>query len=200
MLGSREDKSEQEGLTLAELSEDFLDNQNLLWHERKCVGVLARETSVLAIPHVLEPHLLALVHCQYGHPGVTRTLSLLRDRWHGPGMCRDTRGYVLPCRCRRRKRSRSQRRAMLPTRLLEPEEMLEVNVQRFPNTPDAGIEYLLLVVNKASKFPFAYPVPSKEAHGVTRILLDLSLTFGVPSFSRADGGVRIHSRGDGIYL
>ena len=89
---------------------------------------------------------------------------------------------------------------MLPTRLLEPEEMLEVNVQRFPNTPDAGIEYLLLVVNKASKFPFAYPVPSKEAHGVTRILLDLSLTFGVPSFSRADGGVRIHSRGDGIYL
>ena len=82
MLGSREDKSEQEGLTLAELSEDFLDNQNLLWHERKCVGVLARETSVLAIPHVLEPHLLALVHCQHGHPGVTRTLSLLRDRFH----------------------------------------------------------------------------------------------------------------------
>ena len=49
-------------------------------------------------------------------------------------------------------------------------------------------EYLLLVVDKASKFPFAYPLPSKEAHGVARLLLDLCLTFGVSWFIRADGG------------
>ena len=134
MLGSREDKSEQEGLTLAELSEDFLDNQNLLWHERKCVGVLARETSVLAIPHVLEPHLLALVHGQHGHPGVPRTLPLLRDRLHSPGMWRDTRDYVLSCGCRRRKWSRSQRVVMLPATFLGPWEVPLVNIQRFPNT------------------------------------------------------------------
>ena len=47
---------------------------------------------------------------------------------------------------------------------------------------------MLLVVDKASKFPFAYPLPSKEAHGVARLLLDLGLTFGMPSFIRADGG------------
>ena len=44
------------------------------------------------------------------------------------------------------------------------------------------------MVNKASWFPFAYPLPSSEAHGVARFLLGLCLTFGVPSFIRANGG------------
>ena len=47
---------------------------------------------------------------------------------------------------------------------------------------------MLLVVDKASKFPFAYPLPSKDAHEVARLLLDLCLIFGVPSFIKVDGG------------
>ena len=43
------------------------------------------------------------------------------------------------------------------------------------------------MVDNASTFLFAYPLPSKEAQGVARILLDLCLTFGVPSFIMADG-------------
>ena len=66
--------------------------------------------------------------------------------------------------------------------------MLEVDLEKFPNKSEAGNEYLLLAVDKASKFPFAYPLPSKEAHGVAPLLVDLCLTFGVPSFIRADGG------------
>ena len=102
-------------------------------------------------------------------------------------MCRDAREYLLSCGCRRRKRSRSQQLAMLPARFLEPWEVLEVDLQKFPNTSEAGNEYLL-VVDKASKFPFAYPLPSKDAHEVARLLLDLCLTFGVPSFIKVDGG------------
>ena len=45
---------------------------------------------------------------------------------------------------------------MLPARLLEPWEVLEVDLQFFPNTSEAGNVYLLLVVDKASKFLFAY--------------------------------------------
>ena len=62
-----------------------------------------------------------------------------------------------------------------------------VDLQIFTNTSEAGNEYLLLVVEEASYFPFAYPPPSKEAHGVARLPLDLCLTFGVPSYIRADG-------------
>ena len=77
---------------------------------------------------------------------------------------------------------------MLHARYLEPWEVLEVDLRRIPNTSEAGNEYLLLAVDKTSRFLFAYPLTSKEAHRVARLLLDLCLTFEVPSFVRADGG------------
>ena len=82
VLGSRGDMREQGGLTDVELNKFLIDDQNLPLLECERVGVLARKTTVLVVPHCLVPDLLALVHCQHGHPGVTRTLSLLRDRFH----------------------------------------------------------------------------------------------------------------------
>ena len=166
----------------------LLDDQGLVWYELEQRGILARRTSVLTVPRGLVADLLALVHCQRGHPGVARTFSLLRDRFHWPGTCRDSREYVLSCGRRRKKRSRSQRKAMLPARYLQPWKILEVDLQRIPNTSEAGNAYLLLVVEKASQFLFASPLPSKETQAVARSLLDLGLTFGVPLFIRADGG------------
>ena len=92
----------------------------------------------LVIPRCLVSDLLALVHCQHGRPRIAWTLSILRDRFHWPGMCRGTRKYVLSFGCRRRKRSRSQHMAILTARFLTPWEVLEVNLQRFPNTSEAG--------------------------------------------------------------
>ena len=76
---------------------------------------------------------------------------------------------------------------MLPARYLEPWEVLEVDLLTIPNTSESGNEYSLVVVDKASRFLFTYPLPSKESQGSARILLDLCLTFVVPSFIRADG-------------
>lgn len=140
---------------------------------------LTRKTSVSAIERGLVSGLLPLVRCQHGQPGVARTLTLLRDRFHWPEMCRDTREHVLSCGCTSRKRPRTQRIAMLLVDFFEPWEVLEVtHLQRCPNTSKAGSEYFLLVVKKVSIFvlAFAYPLPSKEAHGVTRIVLYLCLT------------------------
>ena len=47
-----------------------------------------------------------------------------------PGRCRGAREYVLSSGCRRRKRTRSQRMAMLPGRYLEPWEVPEVDLLR----------------------------------------------------------------------
>ena len=110
------------------------DDQNLVWHEVEQSGVLSRPTSVLAVPGVWVADVLALVHCQHGYRGVGRTLPLLRDRFHWPGGCRDAMEYVLPCGCRRRKRTRSQRIAMLTGKFLEPWEGLEVDLLRIPKT------------------------------------------------------------------
>ena len=74
-----------------------LDDQDLVWYEVEQSGILARRTSILAVPGVWVADVLTLVHRQHGHPGVGRTLSLLRDGFHWSGRCRDTREYVLSC-------------------------------------------------------------------------------------------------------
>ena len=55
-------------------------------------------------------------------------------------------------------------------------------------TSDKGNRYLLVVVDRASEFLTAFPLPMKEAVGVNRKLLSLFLTFGLPLSIRCDPG------------
>ena len=43
-------------------------------------------------------------------------------------------------------------------------------------------------MDKASKFLFGFPLPSKEAVEVSRKLMELMLTFGVPVRMQSDAG------------
>ena len=53
---------------------------------------------------------------------------------------------------------------------------------------DVGNKVLLVAVDKASKFLFAFPLPTKEALGVARTLLEGMLTLGLPLYVRSDPG------------
>ena len=77
---------------------------------------------------------------------------------------------------------------MMPARLLQPWEVLEIDIQDMKVTSDKNNRYLLVVVDRASKFLAAFPLPSKEAIGVSRKLLDLILMFGLPLSIRCDPG------------
>ena len=71
-----------------------------------------------------------------------------------------------------------------------------MDIQDLKQESQDGNRYLLVVVDRASKFLFAYPLPSKDAVGVSRKLLELLLTFGVPLSVRGDaGGELVHSAG-----
>ena len=164
-----------------------VDDQELMWYSN-LVGKM-----VLAVPRCLVPEVLALVHSLHGHAGVASTLALVRERFYWPSIARDTKEYVLSCGCRRRKRSNSQKTAMMPGHPVEPWEVLEMDLLKMGATSLAGNSHLLLVVDKGSKFPFAFPIPSKEAEGVARHLLQLCLMFGVPHAVRTDGGGEFNS-------
>ena len=132
---------------------------------------------------------LALVHTLHGHEGVGATLALVRDHFHWPTVTRDTRQYVLSCGCRRRKRPNSRRIAVLPGRPLEPWDELQIDILIIDTPSLSGNKYVLLVVDRASKFPFGFPLETKQAVGVARVLAELCLTFGVPRVIRCDGGI-----------
>lgn len=62
---------------------------------------------------------------------------------------------------------------MMPARLLPPWEVPEMDIRDMKVSSDNGNRYLLVVVDRAYKFPTAFPLSSKEAVGVSHKLLGL---------------------------
>eukprot|EP00752_Nemacystus_decipiens_P008157 g7296.t1 len=159
-----------------------LSDNDLLWHAPR------GGTYAIAVPRRLIPGVLALVHGTYGHPGTARTTLLIARKFHWPSLKQDVRAYVLSCPCRRRKRAWSTQLSMMPARLLQPWEVLQIDIQDMKVKSEKGNQYLLVVVDRASKFLAAFPLPNKDALSVSRKLLGLLLTFGLPLSIRADMG------------
>ena len=159
-----------------------LADNNLLWHAPRGWSY------AIAVPHQLVPGVLALIPGTYGHTGSARTTLLIERKFHWPTLKRDVRDYVLSCPCRRRKRAWSKQLSMMPARLLQPWEVVQMDIQDMKVTSDKGNRYLLVVVDRASKFLAAFPLPTKDALSVSRKLLGLLLTFGLPFSIRTDMG------------
>ena len=135
------------------------------------------------------PRVLSLGHSTFGHPGVARTtLLLVRDKYGWPSLRKDVGQYVLSCGRRRKKRTYSRKVRMMPARFLHPWRVLKLDLQDFHQVSAAGNRYLLVMVDRASKFIFRYPLASTGSLEVSRTLMELTLTFGVPQLSRSDGG------------
>ena len=77
---------------------------------------------------------------------------------------------------------------MMPTRLLRPWEVLDVYIQDFKQKSQEGNRYLLVVVDRASIFLLTYPLPSKNAVEVSRKVMAVLLTFGMPPSTRSIAG------------
>lgn len=146
------------------------------------------------ILRVLVPELVFPVHAMHEYPGVAATLVLSRERLLWLTMSRYLREYVPSCRCRMRKRSISQQIAMLPGCAIQPWEVIKIGPMCVGVESLSGNIYLLLVVDKASRFPFSYPLPSKQVKYVARHLLELCLTLGISKMNRSDGGGDFEAR------
>ena len=159
------------------------DDDGFLWYAPP--GSILR----LAIPRSLVPGVWAFVHTTYGHPGVARTPELTQRKYHWTSLKSDVRHYVLSCGSRRLKRPTSQRVAMPPARFLKPWEVLEMDIHDMGARSEAGNRHLLVIVDRACKLLFAYPLPHKSAEDVAKKLLELLLTFGIPLSLRSDPGM-----------
>ena len=121
-------------------------------------------------------------------PGVARTTELTQMKYHRTSLNSDVRDYVFSCGCRTLKMSTSHRVAMLPARFLQPWEVLEMDIHDMGARLETGNKHLLVVVDRASKFRFAYPLPNKTAENVAKKRLELLLTSGIPLSLRSDPG------------
>lgn len=165
-----------------ETGDYVLDDQNLLFHAPR--GKL----HAIALPRKLIPGVLALAHGTFVHPGRARTTLIIADKYHWPTLKEDVNRYVRSCRCRMRKRQWSAQLHMLPARFLRAWEVLELDILDMKVVSNKGNRYLLVVVDRATKFLSASPLPTKGTLGVSRKLLELILIFGLPLSIRCDPG------------
>ena len=109
---------------------------------------------------------------------------------------------------------------MMPGRAVKPWETVEVDIWPMGTPSRAGIKYVLLVVNRASRLPFGFSLPFKGTKDVAWSFPNVCLAFGAPrnfcndgkkevwleilkSFhhwlkARIDFGPADHSRGQGV--
>ena len=63
-----------------------------------------------------------------------------------------------------------------------------MDIQDMGARSGAGNKYPLVVVDRASKFLFVYPLPNKTADNVAKKLLELLLMYGIPLPLSSDPG------------
>ena len=63
-----------------------------------------------------------------------------------------------------------------------------MDIHKMGARSEAGNRDLLVIMDRASKFLFAYPLPNKTAENVAKKLLEVLLTFGIPLSLRSDPG------------
>lgn len=117
------------------------------------------EESKLAIPRALVPGVLALIHSTYDHPGVGRTLMLVRGKYQWTTVAQDVKDYVFSCGCKRRKRAGSQWVAMMTAWLLWLWEVLEMDLQDMKHVSSVGNRYLLVVVEPSDYYSHTHCSP-----------------------------------------
>ena len=112
----------------------------------------------------------------------------MQRKYHWTSLKSDVRDYVYSCGCRRLKRSTSRRVAMLPARFFQPWEVLEMDIHDMGARSEAGNKHVLVIVNRASRFLFTYPLPNKTVENVAKKLREVLSTFGIPLSLRSDPG------------
>lgn len=130
------------------------------------------------------------LHKEMGHPGVERTLDLIRDRFYWPKMHRDTEHFVTAeCECLKRKKPNKITRAPLtPIKSTHPFQLVCVDFLHL-ETCKHGYEYILVIMDHFTRFAQAYATKNKSAKTVVQCLFeDFTLKFGFPERVHHDMG------------
>ena len=147
----------------------------------------------LAVPKLFRERALLGCHDDVGHQGILRTLSLLRERFHWPGMQEEATQHVLKCsRCLRRK-TPPQVAPLQPILVTQPLEL--VHMDYLSLEPSKGnIENVLVITDHFTRYALAYPSKTQTAQATARILWDNFIChYGFPEKFISDQGRNFES-------
>ncbi|XP_050802887.1 uncharacterized protein LOC127047952 [Gopherus flavomarginatus] len=173
----------------------FVIDQGLLYKEILSGGHREewQPQKQLVVPTKYQGKLLSLAHDHpSGHAGVNRTKDRLGKSFHWEGMGKDVAKYVRSCEvCQRVGKPQDQVKAPL-----QPLPIIEVPFQRvavdilgpFPKKTPRGKQYVLTLVDFATRWPEAVALGNTRANTVCLALTDIFARVGWPSDILTDSG------------
>ena len=144
----------------------------------------------VVLPVNQRQEVLKAAHDQWGHQGVARTTSLVKNRFAWPGLHEDIKLYVAKCKvCVMGKEEGVRAKTKLGTlEANRPWEVLAVDFTLLDPARD-GKENVLVVTDVFSKFALAFPTKNQKAGTVAKILVEeIFHRFGCPERLHSDQG------------
>ena len=132
---------------------------------------------ILLPQHLLRELLQSLHGTAHRHPGISKMLQEIRQRYYYPSMGKHVKKWVEGCeQCARDKRvpnaTITPELLNLPEWDLGPEDAMQIDL--LPNLlPSGGYENVLTAIDVFSRYLFAYPLTDASAINVTQALIDI---------------------------
>ena len=132
---------------------------------------------ILLPQHLLQELLQSLHGTAHKHPGISKMLQEIRQRYYYPSMANHVKKWVEGCeQCARDKRlpnaTITPELLNLPEWDLGPEDAMQIDL--LPNLlPSGGYENVLTAIDVFSRYLFAYPLTDTSAINVAKALIDI---------------------------
>ena len=122
-----------------------------------------------------------------GHPGIDKTVALVRERCYWSGMVSDIKQMVRNCRRCICRKARAQIAPLIPIETTQPMELLCIDYLLVE--PSAGYEHLLVITDHFTKFAKVVPTKNETASTTAKALYDQFITHcGCPQKIHSDQG------------
>ena len=154
-----------------------------------------KEKLLLVAPASMRKQLLKNVHDNAGHQGTDRTMARLSKAIYWVGMGKDVNTYCSHCvTCQHAKATTSQPALLQPVVVSRPWKLVAVDILKVPMSRQ-GNQYMLVVQDYFSKWPFSVPLSDQTANKIVRALKDLVFTLvGPPQRLHSDQGRNFESQ------
>ena len=152
------------------------------------------------LPKHLVSELLQSLHGSANkHPGISKMLYEIRQKYYYPGIAKIVKKWVLGCEtCIKNKRttnpSITPELLNLPEWDLGPEDALQIDL--LPNLPPSGgYENIITALDVFSRYLFAYPVTDASASSTAKVIIDIMTRHAyLPTTLITDKGTAFTSR------
>ncbi|BHF58122.1 hypothetical protein SprV_0100107100 [Sparganum proliferum] len=156
---------------------------------------VSRGASRPVVPSEMRRDVFATLH-NLAHPGIRSTQRLVSERFVWPSMNTDIRQWTRSCLACQKAKVGRHNKAPIGTFLAPDARFAHVHIDLVGPFPTSrGCNYLLIAIDRFTRWPIATPIPNITADSVAHAFFEHWIShYGIPSTITTDRGQQFESR------